>query len=155
IRYDSTTDYNTVRLWDVASGQLEGALEGGSDWVTASALSPDGESLATGHADGAARVWDVASGQLKVAFPGHTDGVSATVFSPDSKTLAIESFPYDGTMGGEIVRLWDAASGQLKATLQTNAVHSRYANGPVFAPDGQTLATQSLDDLTVVYTAQL
>jgi WD40 repeat protein len=47
----------TVKLWDVASGkELYSAI---TNWVFASALSPDGKQLVTGHGDGSIKLWEM------------------------------------------------------------------------------------------------
>jgi WD40 repeat protein len=53
----------TVRVWDLASGKAEQALEGHIDWVRAVAVSPGGRRLVSGGDDGTVRVWDLASGE--------------------------------------------------------------------------------------------
>ena len=59
------SDDNTVRVWDVFSGQQVGeTLEGHSDSVNSVAFSPDGKYIASGSDDETVCVWDAFSGQL-------------------------------------------------------------------------------------------
>jgi WD40 repeat protein len=49
----------TVRLWDVASGELLATLAGHTAGVTCIAFRPDGSDLASGGLDGTVRIWGV------------------------------------------------------------------------------------------------
>ena len=71
----SASSDGTVRLWNVASGQLVKTLEH-TDYVTSVAFSPDGTTLASASAsgNGTVRLWNVASGQLVTSLE-HTDYV--------------------------------------------------------------------------------
>ncbi len=125
--------YPTVKLWDIASGQLK-SLDG---WYGASsmAFSPDGATLAIGSPDGRVRLWDVASGQLKTTLDGHWHRITSMAFSPDGSTLASSS--EDGTAG-----LWDVANGLFKPILEEDI---RGVYSLAFSPDGSTLASSNGD----------
>jgi WD40 repeat protein len=66
---------NTVRVWDVASGQCTATLEGHTASVYSVALTSDGTRAVSGSDDNTVRVWDVASGQCTATLEGHTDSV--------------------------------------------------------------------------------
>ena len=62
----SGSNDTTVRLWDVASGQLVRTLEGHTWWVMSVAFAPDGRLLAFGSEDKTVRLWDAQTGALQI-----------------------------------------------------------------------------------------
>ena len=55
---------NTVRLWDVNSGECLRTFNGHSRVVRSVSFSPDGARLLSGSDDNTVRLWDVNSGKL-------------------------------------------------------------------------------------------
>jgi WD40 repeat protein len=111
-----------------------------SRWVMAVAISPDGQTVASGGLDDTIRVWYLPTGELQQTLIGHTKAINCLTISPDGQTLA--SCSDDGT-----VRIWHLASGKLMRTLSG---HSRHVNSVAISADGQFLASGS-DDRTVVW----
>ncbi|MCS6807020.1 MAG: right-handed parallel beta-helix repeat-containing protein [Blastocatellia bacterium] len=134
----------TIRVWDVGTGNLVRTLSGHTAWVSSIAFSPDGKVLASGSGsgflDGTVRLWDAATGALVRTLSGHTGGVSSVAFSPDGKLLASGSW-----YGDQTVRVWDVATGALVRTLSG---HTGGVSSVAFSPDGKLLALGS-DDQTV------
>ena len=64
------------------------------------AYAPDGQLLASGHADGCVHVWDMAQGTELPVKLRHEGIVGAVVFSPDGRLLA--SGGMDSTL-----KLWE------------------------------------------------
>jgi serine/threonine protein kinase len=97
------------------------------------AVSPDGQSLATGSEEGVVFLWQASDGTLLDALKGHVEekGVTGVTFSPDGATLASSSI--DGT-----VRLWRVDDGTLLHTLEG---HERWVMSVAFSPDGTTVAS--------------
>ena len=62
---------DSVRVWDVASGECVQTLSGYTDSVASVAWSADGR-VCSGSDDGNVRVWDVASGECVQTLSGHT-----------------------------------------------------------------------------------
>ena len=84
--YDST-----VRLWNVATGNLKTTLAGDEFSVDNLAFSPDGKTL-TGCLNKTVFLWDVETGVVKLTLTGHTYRINSVSFSPDGKTLASRSW---------------------------------------------------------------
>ena len=106
----SGSDDNTVRLWDVATGQLKSILEDStSEWhrfYTSVAFSPDGSILAGGITkDDTVILWDVTTGihQQTLRGGGERTSITSVAFSPDGSTLASAN-------GDGIIRLWDLST---------------------------------------------
>ncbi len=126
---------NTIKLWDVASGEEVATLRGHEGMVYSVAFSPDGTRVASGSQDKTIKLWDAASGEEVATLRGHESGVYSVAFSPDGTRVASGS--WDKT-----IKLWDAASGEEVATLRGH-------EGPVwsvaFSPDGTRVASGSGD----------
>jgi WD40 repeat protein len=135
----SSSQDNTVRLWDVESGKPHGEpLTGHTDDVKGVAFSPDGKLLASAGWDKTVRLWDVESGKPHgEPLTGHAKGVQTVAFSPDGKLLA--SAGDDKT-----VRLWEVESG--KEHGEPLQGHTEPVYGVAFSPDGKLLASSSYDN---------
>jgi hypothetical protein len=104
----------TLKLWDLATGQLLRTFEGHHDLVWSVAFSPDGGRLLSGSRDKTLKLWDAATGQLMRTFEGRSSLVSSVTFSPDGRQVV--SGAAEGT-----IKLWDAATGQPLASLLGSA----------------------------------
>jgi WD40 repeat protein len=94
------------------------------------ALSPNGQLLAAGAANGTVRLWDSRTGKLVRTLRGHGDEVLSVAFSPDGKELLSGSRDGDA----RILNLSDGAATVLRGH-----------GGPVFdanfSSDGQWIVT--------------
>jgi WD40 repeat protein len=141
IGFGPDADDNSVRLWDVETGEQIRVYEGHSD-VLSIAIGPDGRRMLSGSFDGSVRLWDLESGDVIHHVPAYPGGaVFALAFSPDGRTGL--SGPY---AGGNDVVLWDLESGE--------AIH-RFAAGDdncttlFYNPDGRT-AYAAMNGLTLL-----
>ena len=104
--------------------------------VYAVAISPDGQTIASGGGDNVVQLLDTKTGKLKgQPFVGHIAEVYAVAFSPDGQTIASGG-------GDKTVRLWDAQTGELKHTLTG---YNGIVTSISFSSDGKTIASGSLD----------
>ena len=145
----SASDDQTVRLWDVNTGQCLKILKGHSDGIRAVTFSQasfgeaadhpklalQGGILASGSCDQTIRLWDTSSGQCRKTLHSHTDWVRSVNFSPQGNILASSS-------DDQTLKLWDTSTGQVLKTLQG---HMIWVWSVAFSPDSKTLASGSED----------
>ncbi|MGW7694445.1 nSTAND1 domain-containing NTPase, partial [Streptomyces asiaticus] len=107
----SSSDDDSVRLRDTASGKTRIVLSAGISGVESLAFSPDGRVLASGGHDGTVQLRDGETGKLRSALKGQPGGAMSVAFSPEGRTLA--------TAGGDgTVRLWDVATSENRTVLR-------------------------------------
>src|SRR5262249_26289586 len=117
---------HTVKVWDVATGQLHWT-RGGHTWhVTAVAFHPAGQLLASASWDQTVRVWDVATGATVAELPKQTYCVMDVTFDQDGKQLAVACL--DGW-----VKVWEWPS---RRELFARRVLNWNTYRVAFSPDG-------------------
>ncbi len=124
---------NSIRLWNVSTGQEVGVLKGATDQVLSLAFSPDGTKLVTGGKDKSVRIWDVATKKITNEYKGHTDAVTSVLYSPDQKRIVSAS-------ADKTIRVWLA--GKVEGILRG---HTDQVLALAFNSDGSTLASAGAD----------
>lgn len=99
------------------------------------AVSPDGQTVATGSFDGSIKLWNLHSGGMESLLAGHFGAVWAVAISPDGQTLASAS-------SDKTIKLWNIRTGELLETLNG---HTGSVFSVAFSPNGKTLASVSED----------
>jgi hypothetical protein len=127
----------------VARDRLHG-LRLPASGLLAVAFSPDGRTVATGHADWLIRLWSTRTGRLLKVLPGHQGHVDGLAFSPNGKLLASASS--DGTG-----RLW-TARGKFIGPL---VGHTGFVTAVAFNPRSDLVATASTDRTVRVWKISL
>jgi WD40 repeat protein len=138
----SGSEDNSVRLWDVASGESLKALRGHSRAVRSALFSPDGNRVLSGGEDQSVRIWNVGDyEEVRVlhatVFSGHEDAVLGARYSRDGQKIVTAS--RDRTAS-----LWDATSGQPLRRFDEG--HEFLISGAAFFPDGKHMATGAGDN---------
>jgi WD40 repeat protein len=138
----SGSEDNSVRLWDVASGEPLKSLRGHSRAVRSAVFSPDGRLVLSGSEDQTARIWKIDDYQeVRVlhatVLSGHEDAVLSARFSRDGMRIVTAS--RDRTAA-----LWDAATGQPLRRFQEG--HEFLVSGAAFFAGGKRLVTAAGDN---------
>jgi WD40 repeat protein len=139
---------STVKVWNLETGELRHTLRGHVWAVHCVAITPDGNTIASGSFDSNIKIWNAHTGRQIYNLNGPGEGpigwtrsffsdniVYTVAFSPDGYTLA---------SGGvkQPIKLWRLSSGEVKSNLtgHTDDVYS-----VAFSPDGKFLASGSAD----------
>jgi WD40 repeat protein len=124
---------DTIRLWDLTTGEASSPLTGHTQTILDLAFSPDGGSVASASYDETVRLWDVSTGETIFTLEGHGDAVLSLAYSPDGRFLASGSDANDRS-----VRLWDTATGE---ELAATKLHARGVERIDVSHDGAMLAS--------------
>lgn len=126
---------NTVRLWDLETGQEVRRCEGHTHLVLSVVFAPDGRRALSGSWDETLRLWDLATGKELRRFTGHTEQIEKVAISADGRRAV--SAGYDNSL-----RLWDVATGRELLCLKG---HAGQVMSVALAPDGRRALSGSTD----------
>ncbi|HNB71411.1 MAG TPA: WD40 repeat domain-containing protein [Acidobacteriota bacterium] len=129
----ATSHYQSVEVWDVATGQLLRRWEFPNQWIYGLAYTKDNQSLLIGNLDGELRRCDIATGKELWKVQDSSEGISQIVLSPDGKIAAIGREEWR-------VQFWEIEQGQVLSELQRNP---EYISDIAFHPSGKIILTAS------------
>jgi WD40 repeat protein/tRNA A-37 threonylcarbamoyl transferase component Bud32 len=126
---------DTVRVWNLQSGDELFTLKSHTKAVNAIAISPDGKTLVSGSDDYTIKVWNLFSGELIQTLTGHARDVTALSISPNGQFLI---------SGGEdrTLRIWQLNTGKL---LRTPFGVASIVKSLAVSPDGQYFVSVGFD----------
>ncbi|MFX0125495.1 MAG: hypothetical protein ACFFAE_17875 [Candidatus Hodarchaeota archaeon] len=132
-------DVNTIKLWDLTTGESFLTLSGHNSWAYCVSFSPKDEILASGSPDKTVKLWNLTDGKIIKTITDNLDGIwgDSVVFSPDGTILA------SGDENG-VIRLWNVAIGS-ELKRMTLRRHTEKINSLAFSPNGTLLASGSVD----------
>jgi len=127
---------NTVRVWDLETGECLKTLEGHTQGVNAVALTPDGRRAVSGsgYLDKTVRVWDLETGECLKVLEGYTS-VLAVSITHDGRCAVSES-------SDKTLRVWDLETGECLKTLEG---HTREVSAVSITPEGRRAVSGSKD----------
>jgi WD40 repeat protein len=131
------------RLWQLSPAELRTGtqpvltltLAGHTNLVASVAISPDGQTVASGSRDKTIQLWNLKTGELLGTLTGHSDRVTCVTFSSGGQILA--SAGADST-----IKIWQVSTGELRSTLTG---HAGAVNTVALSPDGKTAISGSWD----------
>ncbi|AFY99759.1 serine/threonine-protein kinase [Calothrix sp. PCC 6303] len=116
---------------------LANTLTGHAEAISSIAITPNGETIASGSHDQTIKLWNSQTGKLIRTIYGHTLPVSAVAISPDGQQLVSGSLD-------ETIKQWELNSGKQIRSLKTDG-YVAWNNAIAITKDGQTLATGGTD----------
>jgi WD40 repeat protein/DNA-binding MarR family transcriptional regulator len=120
----SGSDDQTIKLWDLETGQCYQTLQGHTSRVWVVAFNPDGTQLASGSSDHSVKLWDVVRGQCLRTFEGHSNWVRSLAFDPAGSMIASGS-------EDQTIRLWQVNTGHCHRILRG---HTGWVRALAFSP---------------------
>lgn len=125
----SGSDY-TVTIYEVASGEAMGLLDGHSDLITYLAFSPDDTSIISTSCDKTAKIWDAKSARERRILSGHLDGLNSLFVD----TVNNEIYTADDS---KLIKAWSLETGD---ELEKKWLHNLKGYPVCLSPDGLYMA---------------
>lgn len=144
----------TVKVWNKSNGKLKfpfgKQLEDGANPVNKIVFSPTEDVLAAAYSDNQIKIWNLKTGRLQKILTGHTTEIESLDFSPDGKLLAsCTKDPVIKFFDQKLeFKVWDVSTGLEAFSLPG---HLKSMTGLKFSPDGQRIASSSLDGTVKIW----
>ncbi|MBD2540753.1 serine/threonine protein kinase [Coleofasciculus sp. FACHB-SPT36] len=136
----SGSEDNTIKLWQLGTGKEIRTLTGHSESVNSIAFSPDGQLLASGSSDKTIKLWLPSTGKETLTLAGHSNLGQTHLNSRFLFRSGFHEFISINTQ-----RIKPLLSGQFKNKMRLRC-HFDSVRSVTFSPDGQILASGSMDD---------
>lgn len=133
-------DAGEVRIWDSESGEVLLTLKGHARAVGKVLFSVDGRQIISISHDSTLKVWDALTGRELST----RENASLMAQSPDGRWIAGQASPDTR----QTVQVWNATNGQEILTLEG---HTALVSSLAFSPDGQRIASGSMDQTVKVW----
>ena len=131
----SGSEDQTLKLWDIETGEAVRTFKGHKDIISSVTISPDGNYLLSGSHDNTVKLWDIKSGDLLNTFESHKNWVVSVAFSSDGNYALSGS--HDKT-----IKLWDIQKGKLRKTFKG---HQDWVISVAFAAEDRAVISGSHD----------
>ena len=132
---------NTIKIWNINTGEELKTLNGHSSSVTAVSITPDGSKIISGSYDNTLKIWNINTGEELKTLKGHSSLVNAVSITPDGSKVISGS--YDNTL-----KIWNINTGEELKTLKG---HSFSVNAVSITPDGSKVISGSYDNTLKIW----
>lgn len=119
-----------IWVWQVKDWKRVTTFDAHADSISSIAVSPDGQTFATGSYDHKIILWDVQTLKPKRELNEHRAAVMALSFRPDGRRLASGS-------ADRTIKIWDLACG---LCCETRTESEQTINALAWSPEGERLA---------------
>ncbi len=131
----SSSDDNSLRQWDLSTGECLREFIGHSSGVSSCVLSADGRYMVSGSWDKSLRQWDLSTGECLREFIDHQSSVTCCALSADGCYLVSGS-------NDRVLRQWDLSTG---VCLHEFIGHTSAITSCTLSVDGRYLVSGSHD----------
>jgi WD40 repeat protein len=132
---------NTLKVWNLETGEELFTLTGHSDPVMAVTVTPDGQRVISGSYDKTLKVWNLETGEELFTLTGHSWWVNAVAVTPDNERVISGS--WDKTL-----KVWNLKTGEEQFTFTR---HSKPVTAIAVTPDGRRVISGSDDNTLKVW----
>jgi WD40 repeat protein len=143
-------DFDSLRLWDIASGKQLQKADNPLIGVGCLTFSPDGKAVAQTGSTHEIRIWGTESGKDIRRFIQNVFQPSVLAFSPSGRVVAVAGVdPSLANVGGiefRSISLWEVETGQ---EVRKFSSYQGEIKALAFAPDGRSLAS-GCEDSTIL-----
>ena len=137
----ATASYdNTIKLWQLSTGQNLFSLKGHTKFVRCIAISSDKRFLVSGSSDKTIKIWDLKTKNVRTLgrwSSAHADEVLSVAISPDNQTLVSGS-------ADKTVKIWHLNSGE---ELYELTGFGAEISSVAISPNGKTFVSGGLEKI--------
>src|SRR5919202_619678 len=132
---------NTLKVWNLETGEQLLTLNGHSDSVNAVAVTGDGTRAISGSSDNTLKVWNLETGEQLLTLNGHSSLVNAVAVTGDGTRVISGS-------SDKTLKVWNLETGEQLLTLNG---HSKSVSSVAVTGDGTRAISGSSDNTLKVW----